>query len=61
MMVLLIPSVLADYGMMGYGATSNIGMAFYGILWFIIISFVFSVIFWLTYKWIVDEKKQKKR
>ncbi len=58
--VLFIPSVLADYRMMGYGMMSSFGFGLYSIVWFIIVSFVFSVVFWSTYKLIIKNKKQRK-
>ena len=56
---LTVPYVIADYGMMGYGMGSR-GMWFYGTLWFAIAVFVFSLIFWGTYKLIMQDKKHKK-
>ncbi|MDP2907608.1 MAG: hypothetical protein Q8O03_06720 [Nanoarchaeota archaeon] len=70
--LLALPSVLADYGMMdgfrnmmgsGYGmmgAGSWMMGGFFGLIYFAILSFVFSVVFWWTYKWLVKEKKTKK-
>lgn len=61
-MVLIIPSVLADYGhMMEYGMSSSIGMELYGIVWFVIVAFVFSLIFWSTYKLIAKDNKARRR
>lgn len=60
---LMIPSVLADYGPMmdsGYGMGGSIGMGLYGIIWFILITFIFSVIFWSTYKWILKSKTKRR-
>ena len=59
--ILLLPSVLADYEhMMGYGMTNGIGLGIYGFIWIILAAFIFSTIFWSTYKWIIKEKKGKK-
>ena len=59
-MWLIIPSVLADYRrMMGYGMMGSYGIGLYGLFWFIIIAFVFSLIFWLMYKLIVKDRKRK--
>lgn len=63
-MALAIPLVLADYGGMmgmGYGMMGNIGVGLYGIVWFALAVFIFSLIFWSTYKWIVKEKESKLR
>ncbi len=58
---LMIPSVLADNGSeCGYGMMGS-GMGFYGILWWILVAFVFAIIFWSTYKWIIGNKKKTKR
>ena len=43
-------------GMVGTGMW-NWGL--YGIVYFIVMSFVFSVIFWLTHNWLVKHKKKK--
>lgn len=58
--LLTIPAALADgwdmmggYGMMGWGVGS-----FIGLVYFAIFSFVFSAIFWWTYKWLAKEKKK---
>ncbi len=66
-MALTIPIVLADYdGMMGYGMMGNYGyggiiMGLLGIVWFALAAFVFSAIFWSTYKWIMKSNKTKRR
>lgn len=58
----IIPSGLADYGhMMEYGMSSSIGMGLYEIGWFVIATFVFSVIFWSTYKLIAKDNKTRRR
>ena len=50
-------TVLADFGdMMGYGM---IGGGMFGFGWLIsvaLISFIFSVVFWLTYKLVLGDK-----
>jgi len=59
----MIPSVLADYGPMmgpGYGMGGSIGIGLYGVIWFILITFIFSVIFWSTYKWILKSKIKRR-
>lgn len=61
---LIIPSVLADYGHMmgyGYGMGSGILMGLYGIVWLALAVFIFSIIFWSTYKWIVKEEKKENK
>lgn len=46
------------FGMMGDTAGMGmIGGGLLGILWFAIAAFVFSIIFWLTYNWLVKGKK----
>jgi len=55
--------VLADSGeMMGYGMMDywmmgggGWGAMFLGLIWLVVISFVFSLIFWLVYKWIIKK------
>ncbi len=48
---------MMDYsGMMGWG----LGMGF-SIVYFALAAFVFSVIFWLTYNWIVRNSNKKRR
>ncbi|MBU2637892.1 MAG: hypothetical protein KJ955_02880 [Nanoarchaeota archaeon] len=42
-------------GMMGWG----FGMGF-GIAYFALAAFVFSIIFWLTYNWLVKGEKRKR-
>ncbi len=53
-----VPSVLADYGhMMGYEyGMDGMGFGLFGIVWFLIATFIFSVVFWSTYKWIIKSK-----
>lgn len=59
-MALIVPSVLADYGnMMGSGMMGGVGIGLYGVVWFVLVTFLFSIIFWSTYKWIVKVKKAK--
>ena len=61
-LVWAIPSVLADYGpMMGYGMMGGTGMWFYGSIWFVLVTFLFSIIFWSTYRWIIKGQKQDRR
>ncbi len=55
--------VLADSGnMMSYGMMdgwmmdgSGWGAMFLGLIWIVIVSFVFSLVFWLVYKWIIKK------
>ena len=54
----LLSIVLGFFGF-GYGMMGGIGMGLYGVIWFAIAAFVFSVIFWLTYRWIVKGNKVK--
>jgi len=65
MIALGIPSVLADYGSMigygtGYGMMGGLGVGLFGLLWIVLAAFIFSIIFWSTYKWIAKENKNKK-
>lgn len=39
----------------------NIGIGLYGIVWFALAVFVFSLIFWSAYKWIVKEKNKAEK
>jgi hypothetical protein len=39
-----------NYCMMGGGSGSMVG---WGFLWFILVSFVFSLVFWLVRKWLI--------
>ncbi|MCX6707154.1 MAG: hypothetical protein NT001_03360 [Candidatus Woesearchaeota archaeon] len=51
------------YGMMGGYGCSPLGMAgmwILGLIFFVIASFAFSAIFWLTYNWLVKDKMKKK-
>ena len=47
---------MMSYGMMG-GSYAGAWLA--GIVWFVLAAFVFSAIFWLTYRWLVKERKGK--
>lgn len=62
-LVALSNMVLADYGMMGPGMMGGYGyMGLVGIVYFGLAMFIFSVIFWYTYKLIiVDQAKGRKR
>ena len=61
LVLLVAPSVLADYGhMMGYGMMGSGWMGVYWLIWFPIAAFIFSVILWATYNWIVKSKKHGK-
>jgi hypothetical protein len=61
---LLATTVLADGNMMdfgnnnmmgGYGVGGFLGMGVIGLIYFAIAAFIFSVIFWLTYKWLIKK------
>ncbi|MBU0629145.1 MAG: hypothetical protein KKC75_08210 [Nanoarchaeota archaeon] len=61
-----LPLALADYGgMMGYGSgysmMGGLGTGLFGLLWVVLAAFIFSIIFWSTYKWIAKEEKNKRR
>ncbi|MFH1064184.1 MAG: hypothetical protein V1729_03835 [Candidatus Woesearchaeota archaeon] len=63
--MLMLPSVLADYGDMmgGYGmmgGTGWFGMLLLGLLYLAIGAFVFSVVFWLTHNWLVKGKHKNR-
>ncbi len=53
----IVPSLGVSYGMMGYGWT--LGSSIFGLVCFAIVSFIFALIFWLTYKWLINPKKRK--
>ena len=58
-LILAIPVVFADWGMMGdYGMMGSGTMGLFGVVYFALAAFVFSVIFWLTHNWIVPKKKR---
>jgi hypothetical protein len=62
MLFLIIPSVLADEGMMSgfgmMGGAGMVGMGLVGLVYLAVGAFVFSVIFWLTHNWLVKGKKR---
>jgi len=62
---LLFVLAVGGTGMMGYGGMmGGYGMAGFGVIGMIyvgLISFVFSLVFWMTYKLIVKEENEKKR
>ena len=62
---LLFVLAVGGTGMMGYGGMmGGYGMAGFGVIGMIyvgLISFVFSLVFWTTYKWIVKEDGEKKK
>lgn len=64
MAVLTAPLALADYGhMMECKVTSNVGAGLYplyGVVWFAVVAFISSLIFWGIYKLIVKEKPKRK-
>ncbi len=55
---LLSQPVLADWGMMGSTGMMGSGMGIYGVIYFALAAFVFSVIFWMTHNWIVPKRKK---
>jgi len=69
---LALPTVMADLGtgcfgdgMMGwygnYGMMGGVGFGLYHLLWVSLIAFVFALVFWSTYKWLMSDKKGKRR
>lgn len=46
--------------MMGYGGMMAWGMGL-GIVYFALAAFLFSVIFWLTYNWLVKAEPKKRK
>lgn len=60
--LMTLPAAFADYGMMDGGMMGYGGMWVYWLVWFPLAVFLFSIIFWATYKWIVkgDKKKHKR-
>ena len=60
--ILVAPFILADYGHMeGYGMMGGVGIGLYGIISFVLATFIFSIIFWSTYKWITKDTKKLQR
>ncbi len=57
----LIPAALADYGCGGYKSSHMYGAGYYGAIYLILASFIFSIIFWLTYLWLVKTQKKKRK
>ena len=57
----LATATYADVGdMMGDGMMDGWGMTgfgFIGLFYLIIVFFIFSAVFWLTYRWIVGDEK----
>ncbi|HDH28084.1 MAG TPA: hypothetical protein ENH13_03020 [Euryarchaeota archaeon] len=50
----------ADTGMMdsgGLGMGGMLAMSIYGLIYIAIAAFVFSAVFWWTYKWMVKDAK----
>lgn len=59
-----IPAVLADggYGMMGYKMGPHMyGTGVYSAIYLVLASLIFSMIFWITYIWLVKGQKNKKK
>jgi uncharacterized membrane protein len=42
-----------NFGMMGGGGL--LGMSFFGLFYFALAAFIFSLIFWSTYKWLIKK------
>ncbi len=64
-LVLISSPVVADNDMMDFeygggmmGGTGMFGMAALGLAYAVIIAFVFSIIFWLTYNLVVKRNKK---
>ncbi|NQU79421.1 hypothetical protein HQ545_06660 [Candidatus Woesearchaeota archaeon] len=57
-LLLLVPSVMADYGTM-MGGTGWFGAGLIGWIYFAVGAFVFSAIFWLTHNWRVKPRRKK--
>ncbi len=47
------------YGMMGSMSFGTTGVWLYSIFWLVLATFIFSVIFWLTYNWLAKERKKR--
>lgn len=67
-MVMISSIAIAVGDMMGFGSgygmmsgAGMFGMSLLGLIYLALGAFVFSVIFWLTYKWLVKDKKNMKR
>jgi hypothetical protein len=58
LLIAAIPSAIAEgymmqgYGMMGYGGS------LVGVIYFVLLAFVFSIIFWGTHNWLCCKKKK---
>ncbi|MBL7056367.1 hypothetical protein ISS07_05625 [Candidatus Woesearchaeota archaeon] len=46
---------------MGYGMMHGNWSMIYHLVCFVVASFVFSVIFWMTHNWLVDKKIKKRK
>jgi len=63
MLILLLsasPAYADADDMMGYSmmdGTGMLGFGLIGIFYLILVFFIFSAVFWLTYKWIIKEDK----
>ena len=66
---LAVPSVMADFSsgcsMMGFNGNyrmmGNFGMGLYGLVWAGLVAFVFALVFWSTYKWLMGNKKNRRK
>ncbi len=50
---------MAGSNMMGGTGELMLGSLF-GLFYMVVASFVFSLVFWGTYKWLIEDKKKKK-
>jgi hypothetical protein len=56
-LILLSNFVLADMGdMMGFGMMGTGMFSLFGLIYFAIGAFIFSVIFWLTHNWLAKKR-----
>ncbi len=58
-----VPAAFAGSSIMWYNVSwgMKILLAFSMVLYFALASFVFSLIFWLTHKWISEDGKKKRK
>ncbi len=57
---LLIATVGADYGMMNYGMMGGSAWFLIKLVYFALAAFVFSIVFWLTYAWLLPRQELRK-
>jgi len=51
--IMAFPLVAEDYGMMG-----SYSWGLLGLVYFVLATLIFSIIFWLTHNWLVKGKKK---